>query len=148
MDVFQCKLDDVGSPIQLRVTILPKDTKGKYQWFLEKIQFIKLDGQNQKQETFIFNFNDWISQQTDYHRDIQLINAGNTLLKTTNHHYDVPNGGKISLKGTTYRITTKTSDINGAGTDSNVFITLTGIKKIEFVYKINFYLNVIRSKWL
>jgi hypothetical protein len=125
MDVFKCKLDHVGIINKLRVTILPKDNKNQYRWFLEKIQFVK---QNEKQEKYIFSLNDWISQKTDYHYDISLINGGNSL-------YDVPKSEKSLLNQTTYRVIIKTSDINGAGTDSNVFIVISGIGKGVFCSK-------------
>jgi len=111
IDAFQCELDDVGKPIKLRVTILPKGKKGRYKWYLEKIELVKQKKHNEKEQSYFFGLNDWISRKTDFHRDIPLTKDGESLLKKT-----------------TYRVTTKTSDISGAGTDSNVFIVISGMK--------------------
>ncbi len=112
IDAFQCELDDVGKPIKLRVTILPKHKKGRDKWYLEKIDLIKHTKPHEKPQTYFFGLNDWISRETDFHRDIALTK-----------------GGKSLVNQTTYRVTTKTSDISGAGCDSNVFIVISGMKE-------------------
>jgi hypothetical protein len=111
IDAFQCELDDVGELIKLRVTIIPKHKKGRHEWYLENIKLIKPQRKNEKEQSYFFGLNDWISRKTDFHRDIPLTKDGESLLKKTS-----------------YRVTTKTSDISGAGTDSNVFIVISGMK--------------------
>ena len=70
---------------------------------------VKHTKQNERQETYFFGLNDWISRDTDFFRDIP-----------------VNKGSRPLMEGTTYRITTKTSDIDGAGSDANVFVVLSG----------------------
>jgi hypothetical protein len=111
IDTFRCELDDVGKPIKLRVTIIPKHKRGRNKWYLENIELVKYIPY-QKQETYFFGLNDWISKESEYHRDLPLTKGGRALVSRTN-----------------YRVTTKTSDIDGAGTDSNVFIIISGMKK-------------------
>ncbi len=125
IDAFQCELDDVGKPIKLRVTILPKGKKGRHKWYLEKIELVKQRKHNEKEQSYFFGLNDWISHETDNHRDIPLTKDGRALVDQT-----------------TYRITTKTSDISGAGCDANVFVVIRGMrKKKEFLYKLIFNFN-------
>ena len=110
IDRFQCELDDVGKPVKLRVTIIPKYKKGRNKWYLEKVELIKQRTKTEKERSYFFGLNDWISSDTDYHKDIPITKDGKSLLGHT-----------------TYRVTTKTSDISGAGCDANVFIVIQGI---------------------
>jgi hypothetical protein len=116
IDPFQCELDEVGKPIKLRVTIIPRHKKGRHRWYLEKIELAKHTKHNERQETYFFGLNDWISHETDFHRDIPL-----------------SKGGRALLDETTYVVTTKTSDIAGAGSDANVFIVISGMRKRIFI---------------
>ena len=61
------------------------------------------------EETFFFGLNDFISSENDYSREIPLMK-----------------GSRPQIKETTYRITVKTSDMDGAGSDSSVFVVLSG----------------------
>ncbi|CAF4587849.1 unnamed protein product [Rotaria sp. Silwood1] len=106
---FRFELDDVGKLIKLRVTIIPKHKKSRNRWYLEKIELVKFTKQNERQQTYFFGLNDWISRETDYFRDIPLTK-----------------GGKALLNNTTYRVTTKTSEIDGAGCDSDISIVIFG----------------------
>jgi hypothetical protein len=131
IDVFRCELDDVGKPIKLRVTIIPKHKKGRHKWYLENIELIRQAKGNEKPQTYFFGLNDWISKETDFHRDLPLTK-----------------GGRALVSQTTYRVTTKTSDIDGAGSDSNVFIVISGMKKKKRITnKLNLIFEIIRSKW-
>ena len=133
IDSFRFELDDVGKPIKLRVIIIPKNKKRRDTWYLEKIELVKFTKQSEREKTYLFGLNEWISRETDYFRDIPLTKGGKALLDTT-----------------TYRITTKTSDISGAGSDANVFIVLSGMKIriIEnFTRIICFLFFTIRRKW-
>ncbi|CAF3234025.1 unnamed protein product [Rotaria socialis] len=109
IDIFQCELEDIGKPIKLRVRILPKSIQGRNRWFLGKIQLIKHIKQNIKEETYSFEFNDWISHEAYPYFDI--------LIK-----------GSIesSMDQTTYRVITKTSNLIDASCDANVFIMILG----------------------
>ncbi|CAF4316970.1 unnamed protein product, partial [Rotaria sordida] len=73
------------------------------------IELVKCTKQNERQETYFFGLNDWISHETDYHRDIPLTKGGKALLNNTN-----------------YRVTTKTSNIDEAGCDSDISIVIFG----------------------
>ena len=112
IDTFRCELDDVGKPIKLRVTIIPKNKKGRNKWYLENIELVKQTKADERQQTYFFGLNDWISKESEYHRDLPLTK-----------------GGRALVSQTTYRVTTKTSDIDGAGSDSNVFIVITGMNE-------------------
>ncbi|CAF2355156.1 unnamed protein product [Rotaria sp. Silwood2] len=106
---FRFELDDVGKLIKLRITIIPKSKKDRNRWYLEKVELAKLTKQNERQQTYFFGLNDWISRETEYYRDIPLTK-----------------GGKALLNNTTYRVTTKTSSVDGAGSDSNISIVISG----------------------
>ena len=109
IDRFQIELDDVGKPLKIRARIIPKGKKARSKWFLENIELIKQTRANERPRSYFFGLMDWISAETDYHRDLPISKDGQALIKET-----------------TYRIVTKTSDIDGAGCDSNVFVTLFG----------------------
>ncbi|CAF4073398.1 unnamed protein product, partial [Rotaria sordida] len=106
---FKFELDEVGKLIKLRVTIIPKHKKSRNRWYLQNIELVKCTKQNERQETYFFGLNDWISHETDYHRDIPLTKGGKALLNNTN-----------------YRVTTKTSNIDDAGCDSDISIVIFG----------------------
>lgn len=89
--------------------IVPKHRKGRDRWYLEKIELVKFTQQNEKQKTYFFGLNDWISSETDYFRDIPL-----------------SKGGRALIEETSYRVTVKTSDVDGASSDANVFIVIFG----------------------
>ncbi|CAF3090427.1 unnamed protein product [Rotaria sp. Silwood2] len=109
IDAFQCEFEDVGKPIKLRVAIIPKSIQGRNRWYLEKIQLIKHMKQNLKEETYFFVLDNWIGHETDYYFDIPITNSN-----------------RISMDRTTYRVITKTSDIDGINCDANVFIIISG----------------------
>ncbi len=111
IDTFRCELDDVGEPIKLRVTIIPKNKRARNKWYLESVELVK-QIPHAKPQLYFFGLRDWISKDTDFHRDIPLSKRGQALVSQTN-----------------YRVTTKTSDIDGAGSDSNVFIVIKGMRK-------------------
>ncbi|CAM2710921.1 unnamed protein product [Rotaria socialis] len=106
---FRFELDDVGKPIKLRVKIIPQHKKGRHKWYLEKIELVKHTQHNERQESYFFGLNDWISRETDFCQDLALTK-----------------GGKALIKHTTYRVTTKTSDMNGASSDSDISIVIFG----------------------
>ncbi|CAF4665920.1 unnamed protein product, partial [Rotaria sp. Silwood2] len=108
IDAFQCEFEDVGKPIKLRVAIIPKSIQGRNRWYLEKIQLIKHMKQNLKEETYFFVLDNWIGHETDYYFDIPITNSN-----------------RISMDRTTYRVITKTSDIDGINCDANVFIIIS-----------------------
>lgn len=114
IDPFQCELDDVGEPIKVRVKIIPKGKHGRHRWFVQNIELVKYTKQNKRQKPYLFGLNDWISKETGFLQDIPL----------TDH-------GRSIIQDTTYRVTTKTSDISGASCDANVFIVIYG-KKFNF----------------
>ncbi|CAF2130421.1 unnamed protein product [Rotaria magnacalcarata] len=109
IDIFQCDLEDIGKPIKLRVRILPKSIQGRNRWFLEKIQLIKHIKQNIKEETYSFEFNDWISHETYPYFDIF-----------------IKGSIESSMHQTTYRVITKTSNLIDTSCDANVFIMILG----------------------
>ncbi|CAF4924741.1 unnamed protein product, partial [Rotaria sp. Silwood1] len=108
INVFQCEFEDVGKPIKLRVRLSPKSKYNRNQWYSEKIQLIKYLKENLKEETYLFELNDWIGQVRDYYIDISI---------RKDH--------KLSNNRRTYRIITKTSDIDDANCDENVFIIIS-----------------------
>lgn len=110
IDRFICELDDVGKPVKVRLTIVPKSRSARKKWYVENVELIRKGKRNEPQETFFFGLNDWISKETEYFKDIPVSTKNNRPL----------------MNKTTYRITTKTSNIDGAGCDSNVFIVLSG----------------------
>ena len=120
IDTFRCELDDVGKPIKLRVTIIPKNRRGRNKWNLSSVELVK-QIPHERPKTYYFGLNDWISKETDFHRDLPLSERGQVLVNQT-----------------TYRVTAKTSDIDGAGSDSNVFIVIKGMKQNNISDRIHF----------
>ncbi|CAF4496641.1 unnamed protein product, partial [Rotaria sp. Silwood2] len=108
IDVFQCEFEDVGKPIKLRVAILPKSIQGRNRWYLEKIQLIKHTKQTIREEIYFFVLDNWIGHETDYYFDIPITNSS-----------------RVSIDRTTYRVITKTSDMDGINCDANVFIVIS-----------------------
>ena len=109
IDTFRCELDDVGKPIKVRVTIIPKQKKGRNKWYLESVELVKITKGNDRAKPYFFGLQNWISKESDFHRDIPITKDGRALVGQTN-----------------YRVTTKTSDLDGASSDSNVFVTIFG----------------------
>jgi lipoxygenase homology domain-containing protein 1 len=99
----------VGKPLKLRVTIVPRSKKDRNRWYLEKIELTKQTKRNERPETYFFGLNDWISRETNFFHDMPVIKRNQALIKET-----------------TYRVTTKTSDMDSAGCDANVFIVISG----------------------
>ncbi|CAF1005020.1 unnamed protein product [Rotaria sordida] len=120
IDAFQCQLEDVGQPVKLRVTILPKSTYGRNQWFLEKIQLIKLTKEYIEEETFLCELNDWITHKSDYYFDIP-IRKDNKLYR--NQYASLTSTGLVL-----YQINVTTSDIQYAGTTQHGWIIIQGNK--------------------
>ena len=88
---------------------MPRSKKDRNRWYLEKIELVKLTKSNQRPERYFFGLNDWITRETNFTRDIPLSKRNQAVLRDT-----------------TYRVTTKTSDMDAAGCDSNVFIVIFG----------------------
>ena len=109
IDTFRCELDDVGKLIKVRVTIIPKQKKGRNKWYLESVELLRLTKGNERVKPYFFGLQNWISKESDFYRDIPLTKDGRALINQT-----------------IYRVTTKTSDLSGAGSDSNVFIVISG----------------------
>lgn len=109
----QCELDDVGSLVKVLVKIIPKSKRDRKNWYLEKITISK-PGKSREPEDFLFGWNDWISRDQDFTAEIP-----------------ITKGSRALMKKTTYIITTKTSNIDGASSDSDVFITLSGQSRLH-----------------
>lgn len=109
IDRFRIELDDVGKPLKIRATLLPRGKRGRNKWFLEKIELVKQAHGREKERTYYFGLMDWISPETDLHRDLPISKGGTSLIGQTS-----------------YRVIVKTSDMDGASCDSNVFINISG----------------------
>jgi lipoxygenase homology domain-containing protein 1 len=98
------------------VTIIPKSKSksARNSWYLEKVELVKRTKHNEPQTIHLFGLNDKISHETNYFRDISIIKGSRSLIEST-----------------TYTITTKTSDMNGASSDANVFIVLSGTNALN-----------------
>lgn len=105
IDRFRFELDDVGEPIKLRVAIKPHGKRGRHQWYLQNIELVK----DKKQRPYFFGFNDWLSKDNGFSHDIPIAKRGKALVPET-----------------TYRVTTKTSDIADATCHSKVFMVIRG----------------------
>ncbi|CAF4159549.1 unnamed protein product, partial [Rotaria sordida] len=120
IDIFQCQLEDVGQPIKLRVTILPKSTYSRNQWFLEKIELIKLTKEYIEEETLLFELNDWITHKSNYYFDIPI--RKDSKLYRNQYASLAPTGLVL------YQINVITSDIQYAGTTRHGWIIMQGNK--------------------
>ncbi|XP_078666046.1 lipoxygenase homology domain-containing protein 1-like isoform X1 [Branchiostoma floridae x Branchiostoma belcheri] len=106
VDILKMELDDVGELKKIRVSHNGKGDRPD--WYLEKITLRNQDSG----ELSVFILDDWISKSKG---DGQLTK-------------DIPAsvGGKATIKKTTYKLSVKTSDERGAGTDANVSLILFG----------------------
>ncbi|KAK7099231.1 lipoxygenase homology domain-containing protein 1-like [Littorina saxatilis] len=107
-DTLKLQMQDVSPVKKLRVSVDPGDGK-KTLWFLDKIE--------------IWNMSTF-TETAFYHED--WLGTGKEGAKTW---VDIPatERNRKLLEGITYKITVKTSNVNGAGTDSNVFVVLFGV---------------------
>ncbi|CAF4174681.1 unnamed protein product, partial [Rotaria sordida] len=140
IDIFQCQLEDVGQPIKLRVTILPKSTYSRNQWFLEKIELIKLTKEYIEEETLLFELNDWITHKSNYYFDIP-IRKDSKLYR--NQYASLAPTGLVQ-----YQINVITSDIQYAGTTRHGWIIMQGNKtRSEKLFMKNTQYNQILQRY-
>ncbi|XP_078580092.1 lipoxygenase homology domain-containing protein 1-like isoform X2 [Branchiostoma floridae x Branchiostoma japonicum] len=106
VDILRMELDDVGELKKIRVSHNGKGSRPD--WYLEKITLRNQDSG----ELSVFILDDWISK-----------NKGDGQLTK-----DIPAsvGGKATIKKTTYKVSVKTSDERGAGTDANISLIIFG----------------------
>ncbi|RNA20947.1 lipoxygenase homology domain-containing 1 isoform X1, partial [Brachionus plicatilis] len=107
IDTVNIDLDDIGSLKKVRVS---HDGKGsRKEWFLDRIEMTNAKTKKQ----YVFVAEQWLSKKRADSRGLSI---------------DVPvfRNNEQTIGMTDYKILVKTSDISGAGTDANVFITLFG----------------------
>ncbi|XP_076450682.1 LOW QUALITY PROTEIN: lipoxygenase homology domain-containing protein 1-like [Babylonia areolata] len=107
-DVIKMELDDVAPLKKLRVSL---ETKGctRKSWYLEKIELRNMDTGTLS----VFKHDNWLGKGKE--------GAQKTV--------DIPamERGKKVIDRTDYKISVKTSDVRGAGTDANVYVILFGL---------------------
>ncbi|KAL8614278.1 hypothetical protein ACOMHN_007616 [Nucella lapillus] len=107
-DVIKMEIDDVAPLKKLRVAL---ETKGctRKSWYLEKIDMRNMDTGTLS----VFKFDGWLGKGKE--------GAQKTV--------DIPatERGKKVIDRTSYKISVKTSDVRGAGTDANVSLILFGV---------------------
>lgn len=107
IDTVNIDLDDIGSLKRVRVS---HDGKGsRKEWFLDRIEMTNAKTKKQ----FLFVAEQWLSKKRADSKGLSI---------------DVPvfKNNEQTIGMTNYKIFVKTSDISGAGTDANVFITIIG----------------------
>ncbi|XP_062503862.1 lipoxygenase homology domain-containing protein 1-like isoform X2 [Corticium candelabrum] len=111
VDVFKIEAEDVG---ELRKFRIGHDNKGfAAGWFLEKVIVTRQSGQNEQQENCVWEFQcqRWLSRSED---DKEIVRE---LLPK----------GEAFQNVHRYVVRVFTGDVSGAGTDSNVYLTLYGV---------------------
>ena len=97
-------MDDIGPLKKVRASI---DAKGsRKEWFLDRIEMTNMKTKKQ----YVFVCQEWFSKSKKESKGLTI---------------DIPlyKDGHETISTTDYKITVKTSDIKGAGTDANVFLT-------------------------
>ncbi len=91
--------EDLGSLRKVRVSLSGKG--GRKEWFLKQIELTNLVSGKR----YLFVCEDWVRGSVD----LALVRAGQETIARTD-----------------YKVSVRTSDLSGAGTDANVFVTLFG----------------------
>ncbi|KAL5006870.1 hypothetical protein ScPMuIL_015676 [Solemya velum] len=104
-DLIRIELDDIAPLKKIRVETSGKGSRPS--WFLEKMELRNMD----RGILSVFKCNTWFGKRKD-----------GVLTK------DIPatERGKSVVQKTTYKISVKTSDVRGAGTDAGVYMVLFG----------------------
>ncbi|XP_077979346.1 lipoxygenase homology domain-containing protein 1-like [Glandiceps talaboti] len=106
VDLIKMEIDDIAPLKKVRMSI---DGKGnRPEWYLEKIFLRNME----TGDMTAFKCDQWLSKSQgdkQLSKDIPAMVRGETLIKNT-----------------TYTVNVKTSNVRGAGTDANVFLTLFG----------------------
>ncbi|XP_063398724.1 lipoxygenase homology domain-containing protein 1-like isoform X1 [Mytilus trossulus] len=102
-DLIKLDIEDVGPLKKLRVETSGKGSRAS--WYLEKIALFNM----KTGEKTNFIHDDWLSKEKGYSKDLP------AKIK-----------GKEALDKTSYKISVKTSNVRGAGTDANVYVILFG----------------------
>ncbi|KAL3842214.1 hypothetical protein ACJMK2_020253, partial [Sinanodonta woodiana] len=108
-DLIKLELEDVAPIKKIRVET---DGKGsRPDWFLDKIELRSVD----TGVLSVFECREWFSKNKKDGKDGKLVR-------------DLPckEKGKLVIGKASYKISVKTSDVNGAGTDANVYVILFG----------------------
>lgn len=105
-DIFKIEIDDVAPLKKIRVFHDGKSSRPD--WFLEKIELRSLA----TGDLYTFNCSQWLSKTLGE--------------KKLSYDFPATVKGKQVIKSTTYKVLVKTSNVRGAGTDANVYVTLFG----------------------
>nr|KAI8760088.1 lipoxygenase homology domain-containing protein 1-like [Biomphalaria glabrata] len=105
-NLIKMEIDDVAPLKKIRLELTGKGSRPC--WFLEKIELRNMETGNLS----VFKYNNWIGHGKE--------GAKNPV--------DIPatERGKTVVEKGTYKVSVKTSDVSGAGTDANVYIILFG----------------------
>lgn len=100
-------MDEIGSLKKVRVSHDGKGTRNE--WYLDRIEMTNMKTKKQ----YVFVADQWLSKKREGSRGLSI---------------DVPlfKNNEETIGTTDYKITVKTSDVSGAGTDANVFVLLFG----------------------
>jgi hypothetical protein len=106
IDLIKLEIEDIAPLKKLRVGHNGKGARPN--WYLEKVELRNMD----TGDLAVFHVNGWLSSSKDDKLTVR----------------DIPATvrGKAALKSTTYKVSVKTSDVTGAGTDARVFVVLFG----------------------
>ncbi|GFN87702.1 hypothetical protein PoB_001420800 [Plakobranchus ocellatus] len=105
-NLIKMEIDDVAPLKKVRLELVGKGSRPA--WFLEKLEL-----RNMETGTLtVFKYNGWVGKGKD--------GAKNPV--------DIPamERGKTVIEKTSYKVSVKTSDVSGAGTDANVYVILFG----------------------
>ncbi|XP_033751254.1 lipoxygenase homology domain-containing protein 1-like isoform X2 [Pecten maximus] len=103
-DLIKMEIEDVAPIKKIRIQTNGKGSRPD--WYLEKLTLRSYE----TDALSVFEVNDWFGKKKG------------TLMRDI----AAKERGKFVIKETSYRISVKTSDVSGAGTDAKVFITLFG----------------------
>ncbi|CAL1540467.1 unnamed protein product [Lymnaea stagnalis] len=107
-NLLKVEIDDVAPLKKIRLELAGKGSRPS--WFLEKLELRNME----KGNLTVFKYNNWIG----------------TGKEGAKNPVDIPamERGKAVIDKCSYKVSVKTSDVSGAGTDANVYIIIFGLQ--------------------
>ncbi|XP_048065057.1 lipoxygenase homology domain-containing protein 1 isoform X2 [Megalobrama amblycephala] len=127
-DMFIVELEDIGDIIEkIRIG---HDNKGTNPgWHLDRVEIRRLLRKGKGSETTIFPCERWLARSEDDGETVRELVPSDIITEKllrdgTLKHQEIE--VEDALETHTYKVSVRTGDMNGAGTDANVFLTIYG----------------------
>ncbi|KAG9270638.1 lipoxygenase homology domain-containing protein 1-like [Astyanax mexicanus] len=127
-DMFIVELEDIGDIIE-KIRIGHDNSGTNPGWHLDRVEIRRLLRKGKGSETTIFPCERWLAKSEDDGETVRELVPSDIItekllrdgtLKTTETEVD------DALETHTYKVSVRTGDMHGAGTDANVFLTMYG----------------------